>query len=157
MLDGQYVEICPLKGAAIGLHWNACIGRPKQARKFPGSASRSVMRGCPCCWQRARRKRGKANQPGLRSSAPSFGLANHRARCDLSSSQKLHIRQRGTEILRLGLSKETSTGQSSLHLDNGGVVFEHCTVSWVLFVFIKSLKTHPRLSLIHISEPTRPY
>jgi len=23
MLDGQYVEICPLKGAAIGLHWNA--------------------------------------------------------------------------------------------------------------------------------------
>jgi len=38
MLEGQYVEICPLKGAAIGLHWNACIGRLKQARKFPGAA-----------------------------------------------------------------------------------------------------------------------
>ena len=35
-------------------------------------------------WQRARRKRGKANQPGLRSVAPSFGLANHRAVGDLS-------------------------------------------------------------------------
>jgi len=38
MLEGQYVEICPLKGAAIGLHWNACIGRLRQARKIPGAA-----------------------------------------------------------------------------------------------------------------------
>ena len=28
----------PLKGATIGLHWNACIGRLKQARKIPGAA-----------------------------------------------------------------------------------------------------------------------
>ena len=26
MLDGQYVEICPLKGAIIRSHCNACIG-----------------------------------------------------------------------------------------------------------------------------------
>ena len=37
MLDGQYVEICPLKGAIIRSHWNACIGKPEQARKFPGA------------------------------------------------------------------------------------------------------------------------
>ena len=37
MLEGQYVENCPLKGAIIGMHWNACIGRLKQARKFPGA------------------------------------------------------------------------------------------------------------------------
>jgi len=37
MLDSQYVEICPLKGAVIRFHWNACIGRPEQARKFPGA------------------------------------------------------------------------------------------------------------------------
>jgi len=36
MLEGQYVEICPLKGTAIRFHWNACIGKPEQARKFPG-------------------------------------------------------------------------------------------------------------------------
>jgi len=134
----------PLNGTAIRSHWNACIGRPEQARKFPRSAGRSVTRGCLCCWQRARRKRGKANQLGLRSVAPSFGLANHRAAGDLPPSRKLHKRQRGTEIPRLGLSKQTSTGQSSLHLRNGGAVFEHCAVSRVLFVFIKSLKTHPR-------------
>jgi len=46
------------------------------------------MRDCLCCWQRARRKCGKASQPGLRSSAPSFGLANHRARGDLSPLTK---------------------------------------------------------------------
>ena len=34
VLKGQYVEICPLKGAVIGFHRNACIGRLKQARKF---------------------------------------------------------------------------------------------------------------------------
>jgi len=84
MLDGQCAEICHRNGTAIGSHWNACIGRPEQARKYPGSAGRSVTRGCICCWQRARRKRGKANQPGLRSVAPSFGLANHRAVGDLS-------------------------------------------------------------------------
>ena len=53
MLDGQYVEICPQKVAATELHWNAnaCIGRAKQARKLPGSASRLVMADCLCCWQ----------------------------------------------------------------------------------------------------------
>jgi len=44
MLDGQYVEICRLKGAVIRFHWNACIGRPEQARKFPGAATA----GCLC-------------------------------------------------------------------------------------------------------------
>jgi len=79
MLEGQYVEICPLKGAAIGLHWNACIGRLRQARKFPGTGlAGKVMRDCPC-WPCARRKRGKGNQSGLRSFAPSLDLANHRA------------------------------------------------------------------------------
>jgi len=34
VLEGQYVEICPLKGAATGFHWIAGIGRLKQARKF---------------------------------------------------------------------------------------------------------------------------
>ena len=37
VLEGQYVEICPLKGAVIKFHWNACIGRLKQARKIPGA------------------------------------------------------------------------------------------------------------------------
>jgi len=78
MLEGQYLEICPLKGAAIGTHWNACIGRLKQARKFPGAGlAGKVMRDCPC-WPCARRKRGKGNQSGLRSFAPSLELANHR-------------------------------------------------------------------------------
>jgi len=27
MLEGQYVEICPLKGAVIGFHWIAGIAR----------------------------------------------------------------------------------------------------------------------------------
>jgi len=27
VLEGQCVEICPLKGAAIGFHRNACIAR----------------------------------------------------------------------------------------------------------------------------------
>jgi len=129
MLDGQCAEICPLNGTAIRSHWNVCIGRPEQARKFPGSAGRSVTRGCLCCWQCARKKRG---------------LANHRARADLPPSQKLHKRRRGTEIPWLGLSKQTSAGLSSLHLQNGGAIFEHCTESRVSFVFIKSLKTHPR-------------
>ena len=44
MLDGQYVENCPLKGAVIRSHWNACIARPEQARKFPGApAGQSCM------------------------------------------------------------------------------------------------------------------
>jgi len=100
MLDGQYVEILPPKKYHIGLHWNAnaCMGRPKQARKFPGSASRlasrPVMHDCLCCWQHARRKRGKASQPGLRSSAPSFGLANQRARGVLSPPHKNCIKGR---------------------------------------------------------------
>jgi len=63
-------------------------------------------------------------------------------------SQKLHIMRRGTKIPRLGVSRLTSAGQSSLHLYNGGAVFEHCTVSWVLFVFIKLLKT-PTVYVIH--------
>ena len=88
MLGGQCAGFCHLNGTAIRTHWNAFIGRPKQARKFPGSAGRPVTRGCLCCWQRARRKRGKANQPGLRSFAPSFDLANHRARGDLSPLTK---------------------------------------------------------------------
>jgi len=28
MLEGQYVEICPLKGVVIRTYWNACIGKP---------------------------------------------------------------------------------------------------------------------------------
>jgi len=27
VLEGQYVEICPLKGAVIRFHWNACKAR----------------------------------------------------------------------------------------------------------------------------------
>jgi len=78
-VEGQYVEICPLKGAVIRTHWNACIGRLKLARKFPGAGlAGQVTRDCPC-WHRARKKRGKGNQSVLRSFAPSFNLANHRA------------------------------------------------------------------------------
>jgi len=78
MHEGQYVEICPLKGAVIRTYWNACIGRLKQARKFPGAGlAGKVTRGCPC-WLRARRKRRKGSQSGLRSFAPSLELANHR-------------------------------------------------------------------------------
>ena len=48
MLEGQYVEICPLKGAVIRTYWNACIGRLKQARKFPrADLAGKVTRGCP--------------------------------------------------------------------------------------------------------------
>jgi len=50
MLDGQYVEICPLKGTTIRFHWNACIGKPEQARKFPGEA----RAGCLCWLARSR-------------------------------------------------------------------------------------------------------
>jgi len=78
MLEGQYVEICPLKGAVIRTHWNACIGRLKQVRKFPGAGlAGKVMRGC-LCWHHARRMHGKGNQSGLRSFAPSLDLANQR-------------------------------------------------------------------------------
>ena len=127
-------------------HWIPlkCIGRPKQARKFPGSPSRPVTRGCLCCWHRARRKCGKPNQPGLRSFAPSSGLANHRARGNLSPTLKLHKRRRVTQIRWLSQSKQTGAGRSSLHLYNGGAVFEYCTESGVLFLIIKLLKTHPR-------------
>ena len=82
MLDGQYVEICPLKGAVIRFHWNACIDSLRKPGNFQELLAGEVTAGCPC-WQRARSKCGKANQPGLRSCAPSFDLANHRARCDL--------------------------------------------------------------------------
>jgi len=77
MLEGQYVEICPLKGAVISTHWNACIGRLKQARKFPGGAVEATP-DCPCCWLRASvGTRDRGNQSGLRSFAHSFDLANH--------------------------------------------------------------------------------
>ena len=46
------------------------------------------------------------------------------------------------------MSRLTSAGQSSLHLYNGGAVFERCTVSGVPFVFIKLLKTHPPVYVI---------
>ena len=78
MLEGQYAEICPLKGAAIGLHWNACTGRLKQARKFPGVSSgrsRVTVLAGPVP---ARETRDAEGQSGLRSCAPSFDLANHR-------------------------------------------------------------------------------
>ena len=39
MLDGQCAGFCHLNGTAIRTHWNARIGRPEQARKFPGSAA----------------------------------------------------------------------------------------------------------------------
>ena len=114
-------SVCQILPPKRYCHWNPlkCIGRPRQARKFPGSASRLVTCGCLCCWQRARRKRGKANQPGLRSYAPSFGLANHRARGDLSSPPKLHKRRRATQVARLSQSRQTGAGRSSLHLRNG--------------------------------------
>jgi len=48
MLEGQYVEISPLKGAVIRTHWNASIGRLKQARKFPGGTVEATS-DCPCC------------------------------------------------------------------------------------------------------------
>ena len=38
VLESQYVEICPLIGATIRIHWNACRARLKQARKIPGAA-----------------------------------------------------------------------------------------------------------------------
>jgi len=78
MLEGQYVEICPLKGAIIRTHWNACRGRLKQARKLPGGTVEATP-DCPCCWPRASAgTRDPGNQSGLRSFAPSFDLANHR-------------------------------------------------------------------------------
>ena len=53
MLEGQYVEICSLKGAVIRTHWNACIGKLRQARKFPGEAVEAVA-GCLCWLARSR-------------------------------------------------------------------------------------------------------
>jgi len=78
MLEGQYVEICPLKGTDIGMHSNAWIGRLKQARKFPG-ATVEAMADCPCCWPHTSAvTRDPGDHSGLRSFAPSFDLANHR-------------------------------------------------------------------------------
>ena len=78
MLEGQYVEISPLKGTAIRMHWNACIGRLKQARKFPGGTVEATA-DCPCCWPRTSAvTHDPGDQSGLRSFAPSFDLANHR-------------------------------------------------------------------------------
>jgi len=78
MLESQYAEICPLKGTVIGMHWNACIDRLKQARKFPGATVEATA-DCPCCWPRTSAvTRDPGDQSGLRSFAPSFDLANHR-------------------------------------------------------------------------------
>jgi len=68
----------PPKRNVIRMHWNACIGRLKQARKFPGGTVEATP-DCPCCWPRASAgTRDPGNQSGLRSFAPSFDLANHR-------------------------------------------------------------------------------
>ena len=62
MLESQYAEICPLKGTVIGMHWNACIDRLKQARKFPGLAV-EVTVGLPLLLAACQRGKERDREP----------------------------------------------------------------------------------------------